>query len=71
MFRALHQLYKFNKFGEVRAKLKSKVEEKRKEHGDSDEAWEWHINELQTLFTTFIIQLSKSRQITIFVDALE
>lgn len=69
MFRSmLHQLY--DKVPAIRSQVFAAFKEKRK-FGASGIGWQWQLKELQDLFSAAIVHASKSRSITIFVDALD
>jgi ankyrin repeat protein len=69
MFRSmLHQLY--DKVPAVRSQVCAAFKEKRK-FGATGTGWQWQLKELQDLFSAAIVEASKSRSITIFVDALD
>jgi hypothetical protein len=64
----LHQLYE--KVPAVRSQVCAAFQEKRK-FGATGTGWLWQLKELQDLFSAAIVEASKSRLITIFVDTLD
>ncbi|KAN0101984.1 Ankyrin repeat-containing domain protein [Hyaloscypha variabilis] len=69
MFRSmLHQVY--DKVPAVRSQVSAAFKQKRK-FGATGTGWQWQLKELQDLFSAAIVEASKSRSITIFVDALD
>ena len=69
MFRSLlHQLY--TKVPLVRSPVRTAFGEKRA-FGEVGTGWQWQRKELEDLFSNAVLHASKSRTITIFVDALD
>lgn len=73
LFRSLiHQILSNGKLPQVlfsfsRTEFKSRVEK----YGKVDKDWQWHEGDLRVLFTEIVTSLSQSRQVRIFVDALD
>ncbi|KFY21533.1 hypothetical protein V493_07326 [Pseudogymnoascus sp. VKM F-4281 (FW-2241)] len=69
MFRSLlHQLYSQVHF--IRPQIQMVFKEKEK-YGKAGTEWEWHPAECERLFSEVIICAAQSRNITLFVDALD
>lgn len=69
MFRSLlHQLYHQDHF--IRPQIQAAFKEKER-FGKAGTGWEWHPKECERLFSKVIACASQSRNITLFVDALD
>ena len=74
MFRSLlNQIYKASPL--VRPPIRSIFMDHNQTFGNTGATgmvgWEWHVDELQQLFTSAVMQASTSRRMTIFIDALD